>query len=299
MSAAVAEVFCIVCRSPMDDGETVPLANGVAHAECWERVKQRREQEREAAIARGVCRECSQPLDASPVLKRLYRALDAFHAGCWARVEGRERARAERERAESIKTELRRLEVDFERCLSGPYTDQNRPLLTTPRWSFARFDNAEFRQGSTIVAAVEAWKPSDGSLLLCAPTGEKKTSSCIAWIFRSYDLALERAKRGERAKLDGFAFITGPELVTARRNTKLGNEATLITLAKEKRILFLDELTSEPLSEVVFEVIDERYRAERPTVVTTGLRASEWRARYGDAAYRRIAQGGAVVEAFR
>lgn len=300
MSAAVAEVFCLVCRRPTDDAEPVAVSDGgVAHAECWQRVKDRREKEREQALAAGVCAECSKELDQSPVLKRRYFQVEAFHSTCWEVVERRLRAQAEREQASQIRQALERLRLSFEHSFRGPYRDDGVPLLSTPRWDFARFNNPKFTERSTIVAALEAWSPKEGSLLVCAPTGGKKTASCVAWIFRAYDEAVERVRKGEDAKFYGFAFITGPDLVMARRNAKLGNEAPLVTLAKATGILFLDELTCEPLSEVVFEVIDARYRAELPTVITTGLRAKEWRARYGDAAYRRIARGGAVVEDFR
>lgn len=62
-------------------------------------------------------------------------------------------------------------------------------------------------------------------------------------------------------------------------------------------LLVIDELGFEPLDEGLFDVLDERYQRALPVIVTSGLRVTELRDRYGAAALRRLVEPrGVVVE---
>jgi hypothetical protein len=256
-----------------------------------------------------TCRDCAKPIEGEAIARPRF-GVDVnpncekvfFHPTCW---EERERVRIQGERRmqeERLAGTLKRIEGGFHCALAGSTTAYGERLLNTPSWKWARFDNAEFRRRvrPKILAAGENWSPDAGSLLLSAPTGAGKTAVWVAWLWRELDRALARAKAEPHVEhghgVRRFAFVSAAELVVARRNSKLGAEAELIELAKDTGILFLDECTTEPLSEVLFEVIDHRYRQQHATVCTTGLRVAEFRARYGDASYRRLCEGGAVVE---
>jgi DNA replication protein DnaC len=139
------------------------------------------------------------------------------------------------------------------------------------------------------LSVLERWSPQRGNLVLSAPTGRGKTAGLVAWA--------ARAHASESAPVIGF--VSGLELAGARRRARLGEEAETVERALRCDVLFLDELGFEPAAEEPFLVIDSRYRAGHPTVVTTGLRPAAFRERYGDALWRRLAEGGAVVEDFQ
>lgn len=70
-----------------------------------------------------------------------------------------------------------------------------------------------------------------------------------------------------------------------------------LTRAVEVPLLVIDELGFEPLDEGLFDVLDERYQRALPVIVTSGLRVTELRDRYGAAALRRLVEPrGVVVE---
>lgn len=166
-----------------------------------------------------------------------------------------------------------------------------------PRWSFARLDNPAFRKrvSKRLLTAVERYQ-GDKNLVISAATGSGKTALVTAWLYRELDRA-NAATTADKAFIRGFAFVTGPDLAQARKQLRLGaGEAPMITAACDASLLVLDELGFEAQTEAVFDVIDDRYRQGKPTMVTTGLRSAEFRARYGDALFRRLAEGGAVVE---
>ena len=62
-------------------------------------------------------------------------------------------------------------------------------------------------------------------------------------------------------------------------------------------LLLLDDLGNErgDRDNVLFRVLDQRYMASLPTIVTTHLGEPELRQRYGDAFVRRIVDHGAFV----
>lgn len=102
--------------------------------------------------------------------------------------------------------------------------------------------------------------------------------------------------------LRGFMWTRAHDLIRARKEHSLGEgEAPLIDRAKYSHVLVIDEMTSEPASEIPFEIVDERYAAGKTTVVTTGLRPAEFQRRYGQAMHRRLTEKGVgtLVSSFR
>jgi DNA replication protein DnaC len=117
-------------------------------------------------------------------------------------------------------------------------------------------------------------------------------------VHRLYEQALADAGAGGSVVAPRLVFVSGLELSGARRRARIGAESELVRAAIASDLLLLDEIGFEPPGEELPFVVDARYRQKRPTVVTTGLRVVEFRARYGDALWRRLAEGGAVVEAW-
>ena len=210
-----------------------------------------------------------------------------FHQVCWdERVAAR--------KAADVAKRIAQLDDTYQRSIGRLGT-------CYPRWPFARLDNPAFRSrvSPVFLAAVEGYVPQeDGSLVLSGFTGCGKTSLVCARIDDELRRAKEATVPGKTGSFLGFAFITGPELVQSRRQTRLGSgkEAELVDLAMSIELLILDEVGFEASNEIVFDVLDRRLRTLSPTILTTGLRPKEFRERYGDATWRRIAEQGAVFE---
>ncbi|HEY0464995.1 MAG TPA: ATP-binding protein [Polyangiaceae bacterium] len=145
-----------------------------------------------------------------------------------------------------------------------------------------------------IVEAVERWKPENGSLILSARPGAGKTAACVAKLCQ---LRAQAEKAFDPRLLPSFLFTTAAQLSGARRQQRFGTgESYLVDQAMQRDLLVLDEIGFEPIDGVSFEVIDTRYRKQRPTLVTTGLAPAEFAQRYGSAVWRRLTESGAVVE---
>lgn len=257
-----------------------------------------------AASALPKCRHCHEPIDGEPHFARnRYEDKVAFHPACWGIFLDAQQTARDAQRQRDVDQRVEDLEKRFAYHMAGNVTGgDGYGICHPPSWPYARFDNAEFRARSSkkIVAAVEKWDPKKlPALLICAPTGRGKTAALLAWLWRYRDKQLERLRAGEeKVGISSFIFATGPEFAVARRNAALGEEAPLVKHALECSLLIMDELGFEKASEVPFEIIDHRYRQQAVTVVTTGLKPPEFRARYGDAMFRRLTEGGAVLEDF-
>lgn len=250
------------------------------------------------------CFDCKATFEGEPkIVKNRYGELTTWHHECWdSYVKAREEERR-RQQEMRINERIKYIRNRFEYCMSGNITGrEGHGLCHPPQWEFARFDNSEFRARSSrkIVGALEKWDATEiPTLLLAGPTGSGKTAGVVAWLWRHLDQQIAKVQAGdEQAGMPQFIFATGPELAVARRNAPLGEEAPLIEHASDCGLLILDELGFEKLTEIPFELVDHRYRAKSVTVVTTGLKPADFRKRYGDAMFRRIAEGGAVVEDF-
>jgi DNA replication protein DnaC len=166
--------------------------------------------------------------------------------------------------------------------------------LGTPEWG--KVEAKERRVGEF----VRRWNRDAGSVLILGPTGVGKTAAAIALMLRILNRAgkPEESERNVRWAL-GMKFVDASELVVARRNSKLGDEAGLVEQAKRASLLVLDELGFETFSQVPYEVVNARYLSGAPTIITSGLQSSkrgnEFANRYGAAFMRRITDRGGVI----
>ncbi len=254
------------------------------------------------------CHRCRKPIEGEP--KRVtdrYDNVTRWHPECWSAYAAEREQREEKARKARVDEQVRRIESRFAYHMAGNIAGDisergGYGVCHPPQWPYARFENAEFRKRASkrVLGAIEKWEPEKlPTLLLAAPTGSGKSAGLLAWLWRERSRLIARAQGGEEnVAVSTFLWATGPELAVARRNASLGEEAPLIRYSLDCALLIMDELGFEKLTEVPFEIIDHRYRRGGVTVVTTGLKPAEFRARYGDAMYRRLTEGGAVVEDF-
>lgn len=170
--------------------------------------------------------------------------------------------------------------------------------LGSEQW--AKVEHKEPRMGEF----ARRWNRNAGSTLILGPTGSGKTAAAIALLTRILNRASnpEETSRNVRWAL-GMRFVDAAELVVARRNSRLGDEADLVEKAKSASLLVLDELGFETFSQVPYEVVNARYMSGAPTIITSGLRRSrqggkyvdEFAARYGASFMRKITDRGGVI----
>jgi len=228
------------------------------------------------------CVFCKQPVGGD----RLHNSAgDVAHAACWQGHKADREWRA---------TSRRR---DLEASWSSSRTNE---LTNFPQnWEFARFDNADFtsRVSRLVADGVSKWS-GDHSLFVSGPTGVGKTSLVHAWLLRRYEQLQREVESGVARRLR-FAFVSGPSISGCRRRSKIGEEARLVELAVDTPLLVLDELGYEPLSEELLFVVDERHKRLAPTVTTTGRTLEDFAMRYGGSVFRKLTEGGTIVEGWK
>jgi DNA replication protein DnaC len=173
-------------------------------------------------------------------------------------------------------------------------------LTNCPKnWDFARFDNAEFmrRVSRKVADGVSKWT-GEVSLFVSGPTGIGKTALIDAWLHRRYE-QFEKDVAARIARQLNFAFISGPNISGCRRRGKIGEESKLVELAIATPLLILDELGYEPLSEELLLIVDERHKRSAPTVTTTGRTLESFAERYGGSVFRKLTEGGTIVEGWK
>lgn len=140
-----------------------------------------------------------------------------------------------------------------------------------------------------------------GSLLLIGPTGIGKTAllSAIA------NTRLDRARAGQLsneafAESCGIRWVSAMDLGKAAARHRLGEDAApLIRMAKSAKILFLDELGTEPLTadEPLSEVLRARYEPRvKTTFVGSELTLRDLEKRYRTSRIRTIWQRGRLID---
>lgn len=277
-----------------------------------------------AAKARG-CSHCGRVIPQDE-RARCYRRLDVgFDVVCVPCLE-KEQARHAEEEKRRDEAERRRRLREFDQsfsdsCVGAELAKQENLVnsylvgwegadvdtktssvgpLRFPKWKWARFENAAFRQraDARVLEVVEDYDcERDGSLVLCGKTGSAKSSSVVAWIWQEHDALRTRVAAGEKLRFD-FAWVSGFELAGARKRSQLGDEAPLVKHASAVALLVLDDVGCEPKSEETFVVLDARYRAQLATIVTSPLEPAALIGHLGGGGYRRALEHGRLVEAF-
>lgn len=173
-----------------------------------------------------------------------------------------------------------------------------------PPWPWCDFGTERFaevsRRSRGMASFCSKWKRVQGSAVLSGPTAIGKTVCLVALGRRIIKRLAEDPPLSP--KLAAWArrvrFCPSDSLVMARKGHPLGRgEAPEIERASSAGLLLLDNLgnESEDRDGVLFQLIDRRYMAGLPTVLTTHLKESELRQRYGDAMVRRIVDHGSFV----
>lgn len=151
-----------------------------------------------------------------------------------------------------------------------------------------------------IVAVLGHWTREKGNLVLCGPSGSGKTTGAVARCRNILSAAEKRGTPEEFRFACGIRFATAADLATARRQHPLGDgEPFEIEEAIAAPLLILDELGFESQADTAIpELADIRYRKNRLTITTTGLKEAEMIARYGEATVRKLTASGKLVDVF-
>jgi DNA replication protein DnaC len=149
-----------------------------------------------------------------------------------------------------------------------------------------------------IMAAAEGYDCTTG-LLLLDKTGRGKTAGAVHLLFAMW----ERSFR-ERTSVPVAMFVKAADLAASRRCHPLGEgEPRLLVEATEAELLLLDDLgQDEKRDGTIFDVLDARYDAGLPSVVTSGFTLEQLSERYGQALVRRIVEtngDGRIVNGFK
>jgi len=172
------------------------------------------------------------------------------------------------------------------------YYDANRPRAVAwhmeqagipPRFAGATLDSFQPRKGAAIaMRACKRWV--DGftldtttGLFLQGPFGSGKTHMAIGVLRAAVERALPHAR-----------FVNVAELLARVRAGMATHEADApVRAALAAELLVLDDLAQDSLSEwgrgIVWEVLDGRYRGNRPTILTSNASDVQIRERLGGA----------------
>lgn len=154
-------------------------------------------------------------------------------------------------------------------------------------------------QEKDFLRAALSWRWGQGNLLLIGRTGDGKSTAC-ALLFRA--LLAHGVRQGgaawENARF--MAWFGAADLADATREHPLGRgEAPETQQACRARLLFLDDAGLDIDPATCSLVLDERYRSERPTIITSGRTEEELIAHYGAAFVRRMTEPhGAIMSRF-
>jgi DNA replication protein DnaC len=171
-----------------------------------------------------------------------------------------------------------------------------------PQWSWCRFGDPQFgkctRKAQPAAQAAAAWHLDAGNLVLLGPTRAGKTVSAVALGYKLLELAEAADADPELVRFAvGLRFTVGRDLANARRFAPLGEgDAPAVIEAQEATLLVLDEVGFENQDTAVFEVMDLRYRASKPTILTSGLTKRAFVDRYGAALLGRLSELGEIVD---
>lgn len=124
-------------------------------------------------------------------------------------------------------------------------------------------------------------------VLFVGPSGAGKTSLAVACL---------------RARVPRCRYVSALRLGTARIQHSAGDgEAELVERCMTAPLLLIDEVGGEQrtTTNAVRDVIFERYEADLPTWVTTGMTANQLSEMYGDGMLRRLMEKACVVKLWK
>ena len=127
-------------------------------------------------------------------------------------------------------------------------------------------------------------------LVLSGPVGCGKTTAAAQWLTQA---------RGRGTYIKPRARLFLPIAACAR--LERFDDASVLPVERAEALV-LDDLGAEYLDDkgaftsLLDSIIDARYRHVLPTVITTNLRAAEFKARYGDRTADRIRERGDFIE---
>ncbi len=154
-----------------------------------------------------------------------------------------------------------------------------------PAWPTLETANVRrSKMAADLVSATESYDCTTG-LILLGRTGSGKTVGAVHLLMTMWERSFST-----RVAVPMPMFLKATDLAGARRGHALGEgEPEVVLDATEAPLLILDDLGQDPRNDnTVFEVIDARYDAKLPTVVTSGFPLEELNARYGQALSRRL-----------
>ena len=171
-----------------------------------------------------------------------------------------------------------------------------------PSWKWCRFGTAKFERRTERALAIKTysrdWTRAEGAGVLSGATGVGKTLCIVALGHRLIDLLSRPLADKQRHFLRRVKFVRASLLVKAADRHPLGDgEPPLIARCVNASLLLCDDIGNEgpDRSRTLFEVIDRRYMASQPTLVTTYMSRLQLSDRYGDAFVRRLTDQGKFV----
>lgn len=175
--------------------------------------------------------------------------------------------------------------------------EEGRQRLQWARWGIPSKDIPAIADGTLCptpaLAAVEAFENERATVLvLSGPVGCGKTTAAAQWL-------VQATGRGR-----GTYIESGPPLFLAiAQYARLNRfDDTAVTRVECADALVLDDLGAEYLDDkgaftsLLDGLVDARYRHVLPTVITTNLRAEEFKARYSARTIDRLRERGEFVE---
>lgn len=196
-------------------------------------------------------------------------------------------ARFERERAQAARAEIGRASGEIRAAL--------------PFGAFVHFRRGAWRDGvrnPRLIGFAERYVPSLGNVLIVGASGVGKTTAAAVACHRLLSEAF--ATLDTKAPILEATWLSAPTFARARRETRLGASNHLLDQAIRASLLVIDEVGGEGGdASWLNELADERYRALRPTVTTSGFGVAALEQRYGAGAVRRLVEPlGVVLDLF-
>jgi DNA replication protein DnaC len=177
----------------------------------------------------------------------------------------------------------------------------NHARRSLPEWDHARFDSPDFKRlvSERLRQKARGWQPRSGlGLTILGTTDLGKTSLAIA-ICR---LIIDRAKTADDIHFAaGIRYVHAAELAQARRAHRYGGgEPPMLARAAKATLLLFDDVNKEKPADddTVQTVLELRYRATRPTIITSELTVAQLEARYGQSNTKRMTGRAKVIEEF-